>query len=101
MITKGLTAKLQASWDTQGLHGESRNKMPELWQASERNYRGDLIMTRKYKRLQSVTHQCRGTGERFIWMQVLTTIVYLVIIVWVDYYSIIWKILQSLERIAV
>jgi hypothetical protein len=47
MITKGLTAKLQASWDTQGLHGESRNKMPELWQASERNYRGDLIMTRK------------------------------------------------------
>lgn len=47
MITKGLTAKLQASWDTQGLHGESRHKMPELWQASERNYRGDLIMTRK------------------------------------------------------
>lgn len=43
MITKGLTAKVQGSWDTKSLFGESRYKMPALHEASkERNYNGTL-----------------------------------------------------------
>ena len=46
MITKGLTAKLQGSWDNQSLFGEGRYKMPALYEATERNNRGELIKTR-------------------------------------------------------
>lgn len=46
MITEGLTAKIQGSWDHQGLFGEGRYKMPALYQATERNNQGELIKTR-------------------------------------------------------
>ena len=43
MITKGLSAKVQGSWDTQSLFGEARYKMPELNEAlKERNPNGTL-----------------------------------------------------------
>lgn len=43
MITKGLTAKVQGSWDTQSLFGEGRYKMPALYEAAkERNHNGTL-----------------------------------------------------------
>ena len=41
MITKGLTAKVQGSWDTKSLFAESRYKMPALHEAVKgRNYNG-------------------------------------------------------------
>lgn len=43
MITKGLTAKVQGSWDTKSLFAESRYKMPALHEAiNGRNYNGTL-----------------------------------------------------------
>lgn len=43
MITKGLTAKVQGSWDTKSLFAESRYKMPALHEAVKgRNYNGTL-----------------------------------------------------------
>lgn len=43
MITKGLSAKVQGSWDTQSLFGEARYKMPELNEAlKERNPNGTI-----------------------------------------------------------
>lgn len=47
MITKGLTAKLQGSWDNKSLYGESRYKMPALFMAIGRTNKGDLIMSRR------------------------------------------------------
>lgn len=47
MITKGLTAKIQGSWDNKSLYGESRYKMPALFMAIGRTNKGDLLMSRR------------------------------------------------------
>ena len=49
MITKGLSAKIQGSWDNQSRLGESRYKMPSLWMATGRNNDGELIMSERVK----------------------------------------------------
>ncbi len=46
-ITKGLTAKIQGSLDTQSLLGESRYKMPSLYMATGRNSSGELILSQR------------------------------------------------------
>lgn len=63
MITKGLTAKVQGSWDTQSLFGEARYKMPTLYQGSkERNYKGVLSFEKKADQ-KSVKY----TSESWVW----------------------------------
>ena len=47
MLTKGLTAKIQGSWDNQSRLGESRYKMPSLWMATGRNNQGELLMSQR------------------------------------------------------
>jgi Outer membrane cobalamin receptor protein len=47
MVTKGLTAKIQGSWDNQSRLGESRYKMPSLWMATGRNNQGELLMSQR------------------------------------------------------
>lgn len=46
-ITKGLTAKIQGSLDSQSLLGESRYKMPALYMATGRNSQGELILSQR------------------------------------------------------
>lgn len=45
MITKGLEAKVNGSWDGQSLFGESRYTMPSLYYARERNNTGKLMLS--------------------------------------------------------
>lgn len=47
MITKGLRAKIQGSFDSQSMFGESRFKMPALYMATGRNSAGDLILSNR------------------------------------------------------
>ena len=47
MLTKGLTAKIQGSWDNQSRLGESRYKMPSLWMATGRNNQRELLMSQR------------------------------------------------------
>lgn len=47
MLTKGLTAKIQGSWDAQSRMGESRYKMPSLWMATGRSNQGELLMSQR------------------------------------------------------
>lgn len=46
MITKGLSAKIQGSWDTQSSFGEGRYKMPALYEATGRTNKGQLVMNK-------------------------------------------------------
>lgn len=45
MITEGLSAKVNGSWDGQSLFGESRYSMPSLWYARERSNNGKLMLS--------------------------------------------------------
>ena len=47
MLTKGLTAKIQGSWDNQSRLGVSRYKIPSLWMATGRNNQGELLMSQR------------------------------------------------------
>ncbi|MDO4194541.1 MAG: TonB-dependent receptor [Prevotellaceae bacterium] len=47
MITKGLRAKIQGSFDNQSMFGESRFKKPALYMATGRNQAGELILSNR------------------------------------------------------
>ena len=69
MITKGLSAKVQGSWDTQSLFGEARYKMPELNEAlKERNPNGTLSFE-KIADEKTVTYSSAAWGWRKLYLE--------------------------------
>lgn len=68
MITKGLTAKLQGSWDNQNAFGESRYKKPALWEATGRNVNGTLQMN-KISDQQAVKYSSQSWVWRKLYLE--------------------------------
>lgn len=68
MLTKGLRVAMTASFDATMSQNSSRAKMPELWLATGRDSRGELIMERKVQS-QPVTFSTTPSGDRRVYFE--------------------------------
>lgn len=67
-LVKGLSASVTASFDANTSQNSSRSKMPELWLATGRDTKGNLITERKVDQ-KTVTYSNASSGNRQFYLE--------------------------------
>lgn len=68
MITKGLSFEASISFDSYNTHNGTRKKMPELYEASEYNKKGELV-TKKVSEAQPISYTTTSSGTRKVYLE--------------------------------